>query len=70
MATIHLRNLTGRALRRTSLLGGGYLIEPPEIVARDDTVSWTTTDSGTVGYRLAAPDEAAADPPHPSERGG
>ncbi len=54
MATIQLRNLTGRTLNRTSLAGTGYTIEPPERVELDATAQWTATDSGSAGYTAAS----------------
>ena len=60
MATIYLRNLTGKALQRTAQTGNSSLLDPPMSIPRDDTARWEVTGSGAVTYGLV-PD----DPTHP-----
>lgn len=56
MATIQLRNLTGRALQRSVMTGTGYLLDAPDVIAKDETAQWQVTGSGTVTYGIITSD--------------
>src|SRR5262249_52734135 len=50
MSRFHLKNAFGLSLRRLSVTGVAYTLEPPEHVDDGDTGQWIANEAGAVTY--------------------